>query len=839
MSGSRVSPTCRLIPPRLGHSPLARTPKKKPSGKKKPTRSRPRKKAPAKAPLRARIWRLTKRLTLLTVVGVVIGVSAVGGVLYRQAVAQVRDSLDGQVWELTGKAWSAPMQLWPGLTLTETELAEDLVRAGYTRVDQVDGPGDFQVGGGAVLVRVRQQEGPGWRLAAGDVMVTFRGDRVATVSPRDPALLPPTLLASLRGPSNEARTPRELEDFPEHLRQAVLAMEDARFFEHPGISVLGIARAIVVNTLRGGAVQGGSTLTQQLAKNLFLSPERTLSRKAQEALLAFALEQQLSKAEILALYLNEIYWGQAGGAAICGADEAARAFFGKPVDRLSIGESATLAGIISAPNGYSPLRHPEKARERRDLALRRMAEEGWLDPAEADRVRATPLAVTPAATGRRAPYAVDAAVEFTDQRHGAGAIAREGLQVHTAIQPALQRLAERAVRESIAELEARHSKTTGAQMALVAVRVDDGSVVALVGGRDYAGSPFNRALRAERQPGSTVKPLVMAAAFEEDPSLSPATVLLDEPLERTVDGKVWRPQNYDGEYLGELPLRDAMSRSRNVPAVLLAERLGTESVRRWLHRFGLRGAGPNPSIALGGFEATPVDMAAAYAVFPNQGHSVAPRLVTGVANHTGELVTRRDARVERRLSARAAWLATSVLQSVMTDGTGRGAARHGVSGAVGGKTGTTDGYRDAWFVGFSKTLAVAVWVGHDKGRSLGLTGGQAALPAWSRFMAGSGTVKGTFPMPDGVETGEACVGGFVEGECTDCREEVFSSGWVPEVGCDEPSGPVGQFLGRFFGSREGEGEEPLEDTPEGEDPAADDESLRDRVRRGLRDRLGG
>ncbi len=767
-----------------------------------------------------------------------LGTSAVGAVLYRQAVAQVQDSLNGQVWELTGKAWSAPMSLWPGLVLTEEQLTSDLVRAGYAQVARVDAPGEFQVSDGAILVRVRPQQGPDWNLVAGDVMVTFKAGRVQTVSPRDPALLPPTLLASLRGPSNEARTPRKLEDFPLALRQAVLAMEDSRFFEHPGVSVLGILRAVVVNLLRGGAVQGGSTLTQQLAKNLFLSPERTLSRKAQEALLAFALEQELSKPELLALYLNEIYWGQAGGAAICGADEASKAFFGKPVEKLSVGEAATLAGIISAPNGYSPLRHPEKAKERRDLALRRMAEEGWLAPEEATRLKQTPLSVNPAATGRRAPYAVDAAVEFTDQRFGAGAIAREGLQVHTAIQPALQRLAEDAVAQSITELEARHSKASGAQMALVAVRVDDGSIVAMVGGRDYGASPFNRALRAQRHPGSTVKPLVMAAAFEEDPSLSPATVLLDEPLERTIDGKVWRPRNYDGEYLGELPLRDAIAKSRNVPAVLLAERLGTESLRRWLHRFGLRGAGSNPSIALGAFEATPADMAAAYAMFPNRGHSVSPRLVTAVSDHSGETVTTRSAQIEPRLSERASWLATSVLQSVITDGTGRAAAGHGVTGPVGGKTGTTDDYRDAWFVGFSPTLAVAVWVGHDKGRSLGLSGSQAALPAWARFMAGSGTVQGTFPMPASVAQGEACVGGFMDGVCVECRQEFFSADWVPEVGCDDPSGPIGSFLGRFFGSGSPPPEEPSEFPEAEEEPAGEDQSLRGRVRKHLQDRLG-
>jgi len=772
--------------------------------------------------------------------GTVLGAGIVGAVFYRQALEQVRVSLEGPVWAVPGKAWSAPMTLWPGLKLTPALLASDLIGAGYTRVDTIGGPGDFQVQDGAVMIRVAPASGPGWRVSQGDVMVTFQGDRVHTVSPRDPAILPPTLLAMIRGPSNEARNPRTFEDFPQHLRQAVLAMEDGRFFEHPGVSVLGILRAVVVNVLRGGAVQGGSTLTQQLAKNLYLSPERTLSRKAEEALLAFALERELSKREILALYLNEIYWGQAGGAAICGADQASRSFFGKPVERLDVGEAATLAGIISAPNAYSPLRHPEIARQRRDLALGRMVAMGWLEASDADRIMAEDLEVHTPVAGRRAPYAVDVAVDFAEERFGPGSLAREGLQVHTTIQPALQRLADHAVAASIAELEARHPQAAGAEMALVAVRVDDGSVVAMVGGRSYATSPFNRALRAQRQPGSTVKPLVLAAAFEEDPSLSPATVLLDEPIERSIDGKTWRPRNYDGQYLGEVTVRDTIARSRNVPAVLLAERLGAEGLRRWLHRLGLPGAGRNPSVALGAFEATPVQMAAAYAVFPNRGHRVAPRVVSAVTEADGEVRVSRRAAVEARLSARSAWLATSVLQSVIEAGTGARAASYGASGALGGKTGTTDAYRDAWFVGFSPTLAVAVWVGHDKGRNLGLTGSQAALPAWSRFMAGSGTLGGTFPMPESVERGEACVGGFVDGECQECREEFFSAGWVPEVGCEEPMGPVGSFFDRLFG---GGGTEPVPDedgtAPEAGEEAEEDLSLQERVRRQLRKRLGG
>ncbi|MCB9797549.1 MAG: PBP1A family penicillin-binding protein [Alphaproteobacteria bacterium] len=732
-----------------------------------------------------RALRATLRLSVAAVLAAGLGAALVIAVLYNEARREVDARLSTGIWEQPARVWSGPMQVRSGLAISPEELAQDLQGAGYARVDHASRPGDFQVSGDSVLVHNPERSGPGWKIQAEELLITFEGDRVRSVSPSDPATFAPTRLATLRGADNEERTPRTLQDFPEHLRLAVLAMEDARFFEHKGISPIGILRALYVNAVQGDSVQGGSTLTQQLAKNLFLTQERTLTRKARELLFAFALEQELTKDELLALYLNEIYWGQAGGASICGADQAARSYFGKPVDRLTLGEAAALAGVISSPNAYSPLRHPDKAQERRDLALDRMVAEGWLPEAEAKQEQAKPLKVISGVRGRVAPYAVDAAVEKVESLLGDAASSARGLAIHTTIDPALQRIAERALAESLDELEGNYPEVKGVQGALVAVRASDGAILALVGGRDYGESQFNRATLAERQAGSTVKPLTLLAAFDADPVLSPSTTTVDEAIERTIDGKVWRPTNYDGRYAGEITLRKAIADSRNIPAVLLAEEVGYGALERHLEDLGLAGATRLPSVSLGAFEATPVEMAAAYTVFPGRGRVARPQLLRRVTDGDDSLLFGQEPVRREIASERATYLATSVLESVIQEGTGASASRYGATGALGGKTGTTDNYRDAWFVGFTPELAVAVWVGFDQGKSTGLSGAKAALPAWARFVADSGTTRGSFKRPRDVVEAEFCDGEFVAGECDSCVTELYTRGEEPTNGCRE------------------------------------------------------
>ncbi|MDP6935634.1 MAG: transglycosylase domain-containing protein, partial [Myxococcota bacterium] len=365
----------------------------------------------------------------------------VGGVLYRQATSDVSRVLEEAVWSESAQVLSGPLEIWPGLTLTLEELIHDLQVAGYSRVDSLGQPGDFVVMEGQV--RLRDDEG--------EFSVHLAGGRVSRVDPGPVIELRPVELAAIRVDQGDRRTVF-LDQTPVHLQRAILAVEDSRFYEHPGVDPRGIARAILVNVWRGHRAQGGSTLTQQLAKNLFLSTERTWTRKVREALFAFALEQRLSKPEILELYLNAIYLGQVGGRPAWGVEEAARMYFGKSVSRLDLGESATLAGIIAAPNGRSPVRHPEVARERRDVVLERMKELGWADPAEVEKILSTPTPVTAVAGGRSSPWLLDAALDRVEAELGAEAVERGGWSIRTTVHPALQRLAERAVAEGLGEL---------------------------------------------------------------------------------------------------------------------------------------------------------------------------------------------------------------------------------------------------------------------------------------------------------------------------------------------------------------------------------------------------
>ncbi len=747
---------------------------------------------------RVRGW--ARALMVSTGVAAVLSSAIVGGTMYRWAVGAVEEGLAGPVWSVPGHVWSAPIEVWPGLAYSPDALAADLSAAGYARVSKAAQPGDFQSGTDSVVVYGKAKDGPGWSVTGGEVLVTFADGRIRSVTPQGRASFSPAALATIRGPDNENRHPVPLDQIPQIVRSAVLAMEDSRFYDHPGLDALGIARALWVDLTEQEMKQGGSTLTQQVAKNLFLSQERTAERKLREALLAVAIERKLGKDEILGLYLNEIYLGQAGGSAICGVDAAARAWFGKPIARVTLGEAATIAGVIAAPSAWSPARYPERARERRDIALGRMVTVGAIDSASAVAAKKAPVVVHLAQTTRMAPWAVDHAVEEVEDTVGAGAIAREAIEVYTTLSPPLQRAAEAAVRDGMAELIAAHPKLANVQAAMAVVRARDGAVVALVGGRSYAESLWDRGFGAERQVGSTIKPLTMLAAFEADPSLSPATRFEDAPIERTHDGKPWQPANYDGVFVGPVNARSAMATSRNIPAVLLAEAVGMPALKQRWRALGLARATDYPSAALGGFNATPVQLAGAYAVFASGGAWHAPWLTRAAADPGGNLrVDNPPHKATLRYSERAIFLTTDVLRGVMQNGTGKGAAAYGVGPGAAGKSGTTDNYKDAWFVGVTGPYAVAVWVGYDREKTVGLPGSQAALPTWARFVAATGTSGGVSAAPASVERADICVATDLPpcADCTETRSEWFSVGHVPAADCGLLGG--GLFGGGLFG----------------------------------------
>jgi penicillin-binding protein 1B len=410
---------------------------------------------------------------------------------------------------------------------------------------------------------------------------------------------------------------------------------------------------------------------------------------------------------------------------------------------------------------------------------------GWLAPEAADKARARGLGAVAPVRHRRAPWAVDAAIAEVEGDLGKGIISTQAVTVGTTIQPALQVLAERAVQTSLRRLTEHFPETKGAQMALVVVRAADGAVVAMVGGGNYGSSGFNRAMDARRQVGSTVKALTWLFAYEDDPSMAPTTPIPDQPYEVQVGDTVWAPKNYDGEYLGVVTMQDALAQSRNVPAVLLAERVGLRRIKSGLRGLGLSRATDFPSVSLGAFDATPVELAGAFTVFPGNGQAMPPVLVRSVRLPDGREGWHAPPAPPPPMSERAAFLATSSLARVMTHGTGRRASKFGLNGVVGGKSGTTDDAHDAWFAGFTDTLAVVVWVGFDKGKNLGLTGSMAALPAWTRFVSSSGTVGKGFEAPEGVISVSLCTesGGVTVEACPESEASWFSTEAAPQEPC--------------------------------------------------------
>ncbi|GAB4532252.1 MAG: hypothetical protein Kow00133_20640 [Amphiplicatus sp.] len=510
--------------------------------------------------------------------------------------------------------------------------------------------------------------------------------------------------------------PARLSELPPHVPQAVLALEDRNFYHHWGFNPVSLARALFVNAREGAVVQGGSTITQQLAKNLFLSADRTVKRKVQELMLALWLEHRFTKDEILTLYLNRVYFG----AGAYGIDAASRRYFGKPAAALDVGEAAVLAGLLKAPSRYSPARNPDDAGERGRLALDAMVEAGFLTPEEAARARARPIALAAPAFAA-APYFVDHVLqEAADLVRGIDA----DLLIRTTFDPKAQAALETGLAAGLA------LGAVPPEIEAAAVIVDrDGAVRAMIGGRDYRKSQFNRAAKARRQPGSAFKPAVYLAALEA--GYRPEDVVLDAPV--AVEG--WRPDNYRGRYYGEVTLAEALARSLNAATVRVQEATGRAAVRRAARRLGLSAVTQGPALALGVDAVTPLELAGAYAALANGGARAPVHSIVSIETIDGQTVWRRPPPVlESVASPEAVARLNAMLEGVVEWGTGRAAAIPGL--AVAGKTGTTQNSRDAWFAGHAGGLAAVIWLGRDDNGPMGaMTGGRAPALIWREAMS--------------------------------------------------------------------------------------------------------
>jgi penicillin-binding protein 1B len=726
----------------------------------------------------------------------------------------------GQRFRVPSRVFSAPTILYPGLDWKLVDLRAAFARLGFREASQTTElpTGQYVWGRDRVRVHLPAFAHPSRPEPARDVVLRLDGRLIEEIralpSGRElgAVLLEPEPIGAYYGPDREQRELVRLDEVPRHLIDAILAVEDQRFETHPGIDLRRIAGAMLANLRAGSIRQGGSTLTQQLVKNFFLTPERTLERKLQEAAMALIVEARYEKPEILETYLNEIYLGQRGSTAIHGVGEASRLYFGKQARELSVAESALIAAIIQSPNGISPNRNPERAVARRNLVLELMAEQGRLAPEVVDAARAEPLrlaSVTPDPGDAR--YFLDLLRRQLAVAYDAEVLTTEGLHIYSTLDRRLQELAAEALSEGLAEPEQRYPRLEqdGAahtlQGCLVAMRPQTGEILALVGGRDYRVTQFDRCTQARRPAGSIFKPFVYIAALEPDggaPYITLASFLDDSPLEVATPSGPWRPENFDHEFHGQVTPRHALERSFNVATARLAQQIGVRRVAGVARRLGIESPLPLvPSLALGSADVTPLEIARAYATIASGGVRPEVQSVEDVVDVEGHTLERRRLRFERVLDAGTAYIATSLLEGVAERGTAAGLRSGGLAGPVAAKTGTSDGERDLWFVGFTPELVAVVWLGFDEPRGLGVPSSVGALPIWRRFVLGAtgGQVRGHFPRPRGIEEVDIdpASGALALRGCPERRREIFLAGTLPDAVC--PGGDLAEADGELPG----------------------------------------
>jgi penicillin-binding protein 1A len=574
-----------------------------------------------------------------------------------------------------------------------------------------------------------------------------------------------------------------LAHIPQALRDAVIATEDRRFYYHWGVDPIGIARATVQNYRRGRVVEGGSTITQQLTKVLFLTPDKSLERKVKEAVLALELERRYTKDRILEMYLNQVYFGHGA----YGVEAAARTYFGKSVSELNVREAALIAGLPRAPSTYSPFEHGDAAKRRREVVLRRMVDFGALKDAEAKRLARADLGLIPPERRRTTgQYFLEYVQQTLEAKYGADMVFKGGLNVYTTLSPTMQLTAEQSLRDGLKALEGRTKGRSGEhpEGAIVTVEPHTGYVRAMVGGYDFFRSEFNRAVQARRQPGSAFKPFIYIAALES--GLTPATRIEDAPVSYAVgpNGQAWKPENYDRKFRGPTTLQQAIEESVNVVTVKIQEKVGLTRTIQVARRFGITSPlDVNLSLALGTSDMTLIELTSAYGALANQGLWMPPTTIRYVTDAQGRLLEEHLPEPREAVSPENAFVITHMLRGVVERGTGQAAKALGR--AVAAKTGTTNDYTNAWFIGFTPRLATGVWVGYDRPRSLGKdeTGSRLAVPIWVGYMGKvlGDSPKEDFAMPNGVVL--VPVDLDPSNECVRVVMMAFVKGTEPAVTC--------------------------------------------------------
>ncbi|HTF91396.1 MAG TPA: PBP1A family penicillin-binding protein [Verrucomicrobiae bacterium] len=707
---------------------------------------------------------------------------------------QVTEKFEGQKWRFPSKVYSDSYLLYVGINLRLDDLAEKLRRLGYYETQSAPkSKGEYRVAkaDGAVDIFLHDFSYPTEQVKGFPVRIVLRGNFVSRIeNPTNgkemfSLELEPELVTGLYKLIWQERRVVKLSEVPPLLIKSILAIEDERFYSHHGVDPIGVLRAMWVNLRSFSFQQGGSTLTQQLMKNFLLTDERTLTRKIPEAVMALIAERKYSKDVILENYLNEIYLGQRGSQGIFGVWEAAQFYFSKPLSDLTVGESALLAGLIRAPNRLSPYKSAEAATKRRNVVLGKLLDDQIINRKQYDTALREKLPQRALAkVTNDAPFYVDYLRRELEQNYSNDVLTQEGLRIFTSLDLQLQRIADRALTEGLKKLEASHPalKKKGAddslEGAIIVLRPQTGEIKAMIGGRNYQKSQFNRVFQARRQPGSIFKPFVYLAALmyggQSGVRYTPDTVLNDSQFTWSYDGQEWQPNNYNNEYFGAVTFRRALESSLNSATGRVAQDVGIRRVRDLAYRLGIQSPLPTvPSLALGSAEVTPLEVAVAFSTLANNGVRTRPLAVKQVIDQNTKVLEKRDVRVEQVVSPQLANAMNQLLKGVLDRGTAAGARRLGFTRPAAGKTGTTNDYKDAWFVGYTPDLLAVVWVGFDGQSKLNLSGADAALPIWTEFMkAATASMPVTDfvgpPMPsvEGEETPAAakCVPAGKEGE---------------------------------------------------------------------------
>ena len=741
------------------------------------------------------------------------------------------------VFSNSAKIYANPQTLRDGEKIDAKEIAVDLRRAGYSDSASTatkDGQsqlGTFQVGRNEIEIT----PGPQSYHSPEPAVIKIDDGKVASITSKGNELsayeLEPQIITALF--DAEQRSKRELvkyEQIPPVMTQAVLAIEDRRFFEHSGVNFLRMAEAAWIDVIRGRHEQGGSTLTMQLSRGFFLTPEKTVKRKLTEMLIAEELEQKFSKQQIFEFYANWVNLGQRGSFAISGLAEASRTYFNKDLKDITLPEAALLAGLIQRPSYLSPYRHPERALERRNLVLDAMFDTHAITREQADKAKAAPLKLAPPnVEASDAPYFIDMVRDTLINKFKESDLNEESYRIYTTLDPDLQRAAALAVEsgiklvdEQVTKLRTKRTKVgkkvetkvlpgPQAQVALVAIDPHTGAVLALVGGRDYGISQLNHAL-SKRPTGSIFKPFVYATAMNtaldgSQTVITPASVVTDAPSTFAYGDQIYEPRNYKEEYHGDVTLRYALAMSLNNATVKVAEEVGYDKVADLAKSAGITSVKATPAMALGSYDATPLDMAGAYTSFSNNGIRLSPLLVNSVRNAKGDVIANFNTDQRQVLDPRIAYVMTNMMEGVINNGLGYTAVRlRGFMLPAAGKTGSS---HDGWFAGYTSNLLCIVWVGYDDYSDLRLSGAQTAAPIWTEFMKKASALPQysdmkPFSQPTGVVDVQLdkATNRLATPTCPDDYVSAFVAGTEPRDTCDQQGGAAG-FFSRLFGGRQG------------------------------------